>query len=120
MRAHGEQAMLLTHSSLPSPDGLISIMRGEDGAFFGLTRERASPSMPHDGLLRKRRMHRVPMIGTARSVPSPAGRWERAAGAGAQCRLFFLSPKPPDAHMGHGACGPETYSLPGGRGSCFT
>src|SRR5215472_9949186 len=21
---------------------------------------------------------------------------------------------------GHGACGPETYHLPGGRGSCFT
>ena len=40
---------------------------------------------------RKRQMHRVPMIGTARSVPSPAGRWERAAGAGAKCRLFFLS-----------------------------
>ena len=33
--------MLLTHSSLPSPDGLISIMREEDGEFFGLTRERA-------------------------------------------------------------------------------
>ena len=69
---------------------------------------------------RKRRMHRVPMIGTGRSVPRPAGRWERAAGAGAQCRVCFLSPKPPDAHVGHGACGPDTYSLPGGRGSCFT
>jgi|SRR5215831_9109356 len=43
MGAHGEQAMLLTHSPLPSSDGLISAMRGKDGEFVGSTRERASP-----------------------------------------------------------------------------
>src|SRR5215831_10609613 len=41
--------MLLTHSALPSPDGLISTMRGEDGECFGFTRERVSPRMLQDG-----------------------------------------------------------------------
>src|SRR5262245_28771272 len=44
MRAHGEQAMLLMHGSLPSPDGLISTMHGEDGEFFGSTRDKGGNS----------------------------------------------------------------------------
>src|SRR5215510_8555567 len=44
MRAHGEQAMLLLYSSLPSPDGLISTMHGEDGEFFGSTRDKGGNS----------------------------------------------------------------------------